>query len=90
MSIESRAGHPPMVYVAPPCRDGQHAPHCVSGICTCECHRKRREELAQSQFIAVRRVVMQADKRICEAVSSTLARRIANALNRYTPNRKGY
>lgn len=41
-------------------------------------------------FVALRRVVMQGDKRICEATSSTLARRIANALNRYTPTRKGY
>lgn len=44
----------------------------------------------QPQFVALRRVVMQGDKRICEATSSTLARRIANALNRYTPSRKGY
>lgn len=88
MSRETRENHPPMVYKSPLCRDGPHG-QCGSHVCTCICHRHFSSE-TERQFVAVRRVVMRGTERIAEAVSSTLARRIANALNRYTPNRKGY
>lgn len=42
------------------------------------------------RFVAVRRLVMRGTERIAEAVSHTMARRIANALNNHTPNAKGY
>jgi hypothetical protein len=42
------------------------------------------------QFAAVRRGVKQGAHYVATAKSSTMARRIANALNRYTPNDKGY
>lgn len=43
----------------------------------------------RSQFIAVGPKVLEGAKLICGACSSTFARRIANALNAYTPDRRG-
>jgi len=41
------------------------------------------------KFVAVGKLVMNGNLRVCEAISVTLAIRIANALNSYTPNRQG-
>lgn len=41
-------------------------------------------------FVAVRRAVMRGSEMVAQAKSATFARRIANALNRHTPNEKGY
>lgn len=43
-------------------------------------------------FVAVRRsgVVMRGQEYICKAVSHTMAKRIARALNDYQPNERGY
>ncbi len=41
-------------------------------------------------FIAIRRAVMRGSEMVATAKSHTFARRIANALNAYTPTRKGY
>jgi hypothetical protein len=43
----------------------------------------------QPLFVAIRTVVMRGSEYIATATSSTMARRIANALNRYKPNEKG-
>lgn len=42
-------------------------------------------------FVAIGRsgVVMRGEKFICRAASKTLAKRIANALNDYTPSKEG-
>jgi len=42
------------------------------------------------KFVALKSTVVRADQQIARAASSTLARRIANALNRYVPGPKGY
>lgn len=89
-----------MVYKSPPCRDGQHE-NCGSLVCTCICHRKLSTESTASielnvreatnqQFVAVRKAVMRGP--ICEATASShnMAKRIANALNRYRPGKRGY
>jgi hypothetical protein len=46
----------------------------------------------EPKFIAVKGtvIVMRASELIAKACSRTMARRIANALNKYVPNRKGY
>jgi hypothetical protein len=44
----------------------------------------------QFKFVAVGSAVMRGAERIAQAVSATMAHRIANALNRYKPGRKGY
>lgn len=41
------------------------------------------------EFVSIGFGVMQGKKWIARASSVTMARRIANALNRYTPNEKG-
>jgi hypothetical protein len=41
-------------------------------------------------FVAVRNVIMRGSEYIGTAVSSTMARRIANALNCYKPGKKGF
>ena len=41
-------------------------------------------------FVYVQRVVMRGAEHICTACSVTMARRIANALNKYITNQKGY
>lgn len=46
--------------------------------------------LPQPKFVALKSTVVRADQQIARAASSTLARRIANALNRYVPGPKGY
>lgn len=40
-------------------------------------------------FVAVGPKVMRDNQLICGAVSNSFARRIANALNAYTPDRRG-
>ena len=40
-------------------------------------------------FFQVRRTVVQGEQLVCTAESATMARRIANALNLYKPDRKG-
>lgn len=49
------------------------------------------EEQRKPRFVAVRRskLVMRGEELICRAASHTMAKRIANALNRHTPNRRG-
>jgi hypothetical protein len=42
------------------------------------------------QFVAVRKGIKQGPHYVAMAKSSTMARRIANALNQYKPNAKGY
>ena len=41
-------------------------------------------------FVAVRQAVMRGSEHIAYAVSHTMARRIARALNHHKPNEKGY
>jgi hypothetical protein len=41
------------------------------------------------QFVAVKSTVMQGAIHIATACSKTMAKRIANALNKHTPNREG-
>lgn len=41
------------------------------------------------QFIAVHSTIKRGAEIVARAVSSTMARRIANALNCYTPDRRG-
>lgn len=41
------------------------------------------------QFVAVHDRVMQGARRVALACSKTMAKRIANALNKHTPNREG-
>lgn len=41
-------------------------------------------------FVAIRCNVMRGGERVATAASNTMAKRIANALNNYTPNRRGY
>jgi hypothetical protein len=43
----------------------------------------------RSLFVAVGPKVFEGAKLICGACSNSFARRIANALNVYTPNRRG-
>lgn len=42
------------------------------------------------EFVAIGRAVMQGSKHVATARSHTFARRIAEALNRHTPSRRGY
>lgn len=46
--------------------------------------------LTAAAFVAVDLAVMNGSNFICTCRSHTMARRIANALNRYAPGRKGY
>lgn len=48
------------------------------------------EPTQQPKFFAIKSTVVRADQQIARAATSTLARRIANALNRYMPGPKGY
>jgi hypothetical protein len=41
-------------------------------------------------FVAVKSAVMRGAVHIAQACSFTMARRIANALNQYEPNDRGY
>jgi len=41
------------------------------------------------QYVAIGRAVMKGQEHIATACSNTMARRIANALRKYVPNRKG-
>lgn len=47
-------------------------------------------EAVKPIFVYVQRVVMRGAEHICTACSVTMARRIANALNKYITNQKGY
>lgn len=51
-----------------------------------DCQRDRK----RNPFVAVRLTVMRGAVHIATASSVTMARRIAAALNRYTPGPKGY
>lgn len=53
-------------------------------------YRKVSRSQRSSIFVAVRRAVMRGSEMVAQAKSATFARRIANALNRHTPNEKGY
>jgi hypothetical protein len=44
---------------------------------------------AAPKFVAVGPAVLQGARTIARAVSKTMAKRIANALNKHTPNREG-
>jgi hypothetical protein len=49
------------------------------------------EQPKPHKFVAIDRNVMRGkDEAIARAVTHNMAKRIANALNRYTPNAKGY
>jgi hypothetical protein len=41
------------------------------------------------KFVAIRATVMRGAELIARAVSKTMAKRIANALNKHAPNREG-
>jgi hypothetical protein len=47
------------------------------------------EVASGGQFVCVRTAVMLGPQWIATACSKTMAKRIANALNRHTPNREG-
>lgn len=42
------------------------------------------------QFVAIKAAVMRGQEHIATAVSSTMAQRIARALNRHRPNSRGF
>lgn len=42
-----------------------------------------------AKFASVHTAVLQSGQVIARAISKTMAKRIANALNRHTPNREG-
>jgi len=44
----------------------------------------------QVKFSSVHRAVMQGVNHIAQAISNTMAHRIANALNQYKPGSRGY
>lgn len=48
-----------------------------------------RQRATVPLFVAVRLAVMRGTERIATAVSKTMAKRIANALNRHKPNSEG-
>lgn len=45
---------------------------------------------AEFPFVAIKLAIMRGSERVAVAVSHTMARRIANALNLYQPNHRGY
>jgi hypothetical protein len=45
--------------------------------------------ITPARFVAVKVAVMQGAERVAVARSKTMAKRIANALNRYTPGSEG-
>ena len=49
-----------------------------------------QESIQKPIFVAIRRAVMRGSEMIATAKSHTFARRIAEALNRYAPGKKGY
>lgn len=51
---------------------------------------REQAKLHRMIFVAVRRAVMRGSEMVAQAKSATFARRIANALNKHTPNEKGY
>lgn len=55
-----------------------------------EATNESRHCVKKHEFIAVRRAVMRLSECIASARSHTMARRIAEALNRYRPGPKGY
>lgn len=50
-----------------------------------------KQTTTEVPFVAVRKsgVVMRAGQFICRAISHTMAKRIAAALNKYQPNERG-
>lgn len=75
------------------CRETvHHDPRCIVAVVAARDDRDAARESAAKPlpFIAVKLTVMRGSK--CEAVASShnMAHRIANALNSYTPNSKGY
>lgn len=44
---------------------------------------------ADHKFVAIGTAVLQGASTIARAISKTMAKRIANALNKHTPNREG-
>jgi hypothetical protein len=51
----------------------------------------RIDEIVESKliFVSVRQAVMLGSRHICTAISATMAKRIAKALNHYIPNQRG-
>lgn len=47
-------------------------------------------EATNQQFAAIRKAIMRGAECVATASSHTMAKRIANALNGYRPNAKGY
>lgn len=43
----------------------------------------------RSEYVAINFAVMKGDQAICEAKSNTMAKRIAAALNKHSPDRRG-
>ena len=41
------------------------------------------------QFVAAREIVYHGAREVARAISKTMAKRIANALNRHQPNKEG-
>lgn len=66
------------------CAIGSHhrctASHRPSNPCGCLCH---------ARFVNIGSLVMQGTRRAAIACSKTMAKRIANALNKHIPNREG-
>ena len=52
---------------------------------------KLRQAIAapRPQFVAVHCSILQGARTVARAISKTMAKRIANALNRHIPNREG-
>lgn len=73
--------------VCPACFDGMHSACIGSNGCYCDC---QLEPAPPHQFVHIGTKVMQGSIQRAAACSKTFARRIANALNRYTPNDRGY
>lgn len=60
---------------------GEHDPACIVAVV------KRGGSVFP--FVAVKLAVMRGSEHIAVAVSHTMAKRISNALNNHTPNKRG-
>lgn len=63
-----------------------HQPNCIVAMVKA----RDARDLARLKFVAVGRVIMRGEESIARARTHNMALRIANALNVYVPNRKGF
>ncbi len=72
---------------------GSHHPDCLVAFIErgsrTQADVDRLTETKTIKFVAVRTNIMQGAKHIATAISKTFAKRIANALNKHTPNSEG-